>query len=358
MTVRGKTAKRDQEIKRMLIECYPVSAIARFSHVSDTRVRQIRDRFVASGEIMAVPHTKPIIYVDPHACALGTEFADNDGGAENNGLTRGNTGVRDSLPPNGWLPLGMVNGHVCGRISLTVRRKGTYDDVRGPDGFYIGYWDKPGSGGRGKVHCKGHLRLFKQDLTVNFYESTKGTMEFYVNPGRVYYYPSKVTRQQVLDYIMERVMYVASLLKATGWEVTDPQLPKNYQFHRGKENDPLSFLIPPRYHEGQDVTSDTSPGYLETEIEDASDEKLVEIYANMPSAIRDVSDRVSAARTDLATMRADILALKEIVHIQGEVIGSMAGNITGLASCMTRLTTMEASALEQRFSAFTGEGYR
>jgi len=346
VTVRGRIVKRNEKIRRMLLKCYPMSTIAKFTKISVTRVRQIRDDFIATGQLMAVPHTKPILYIDPHAHALGTEFADKDGGAENNGA------VRDSLPASGRLPLGMTNAHISGRISMTVRKKGDFSDIKGPDNLYVGYWDKAGSGGKGKTHRKAHLRLFKQELTINFYESTKGTMEFYVNPGRVYYYPSKMHDHEVIDYILERVLFVASLLKTNGWEVTEPQLPKHYQLHRGKEGDPLATLIPPRYHhEDQDIISDTSPDYLETEIENPSDEELVEIYANMPSKIRQNI-------LEIRIMKVELEGLREVAKIQTDVIQELVGNVSKLAEGMARLTNAEASVLNHRFTEFTGEGYQ
>lgn len=54
MTVRSRNAKRDQRIKRMLLECYPVTTIARFTNLSAPRVCQIKDMFIADGGIMAV----------------------------------------------------------------------------------------------------------------------------------------------------------------------------------------------------------------------------------------------------------------------------------------------------------------
>lgn len=353
MTVRSRNVKRDQRIKRMLLECYPITTIARFTNLSATRVRQIKDMFIADGEIMAVPHTKPVIYIDPHAHALGSELPDNGGGAESNGY------IRDSIPECGRLPLGMVNAHISGRVSMTVRAKGSFADIKGPDGLAVGYWDKPTSGGKGKTHRKAHLRLFRQELSVNYYESYKGTTEFYVNPGRVYYYPNKVKRQEVVDYILERVLFVARILKDNGWQVTDPQLPRKYQLHRGKEGDPLATLIPPRYHdEGQNITSDTSPDYLETEMEDVTDEELIEIYADMPSALKDVRRQVATGSMDIESMKADILGLKEVVEIQSTVIKNLAGNVTGLTEIAARVTTMEISAVNRRFTDFTGEGYQ
>ena len=355
MTVRSRNVKRNGRIKRMLLDCYPITTIAKFTKLSPTRVRQIKDGFLADGELMAVPHTKPVLYIDPHAHAVGSEFSDNDGGAVSDGPGY----IKDSIPECGRLPMGMVNAHVSGRISMTVRVKGDFKDIRGPNGLYVGYWDEPTSGGKGKTHWKAHLRLFRQELTVNYYESSKGTTEFYVNPGRVYYYPNKVKRNQVMDYIMERVLFVANLLKDNGWQVADPQLPKKYQLHRGKEGDPLATLIPPRYHdEGQEITSDTSPDYLETEMENVTDEELVEIYADMPSAIQQVRRQVTSGSIDIESMKAEILGLKEVVEIQGEVIRGLAGNVTGLTEIATRFTTMEASALGKRFSDFTGEGYQ
>ena len=359
MTVRARKTKRDEKIKKMLVECYPITQIARFCKISPTRVRQIKDSFLASGELMAVPHTKPVIYIDPRAHALGAEFSDNDRGAERNGLTREPSYVRDSLPPNGRLPLGMINAHIKGRISMTVRKKGQMKDIKGPDGLYVGYWDEPTSGGKGKKHWKAHLRLFRQELSVNYYESSKGTTEFYVNPGRVYYYPNKVKVHEVTDHFIERALYIANILKNSGWEVTDPQLPKKFQLHRGKEGDPLAALIPPRYHdEGQDITSDTSPDYLETEIENATDEELVEIYASMPTAIAKVRQGVSANSEEITVMKGELIGLKEVVEMQGDVIRSMVSNLSELTKGMAHISTLETSAITKRFTQFTGEGYQ
>ncbi len=365
MTVRNRRTKRDAKIKQYLLGGYTLASIAKFTKISPTRVGQIRNLLLESGELVEIPHTNPRVYADPHAHALGSELLENDGGVEMNGLTRDGSQVRDvshirdSLPPNGRLPMGMVNAHISGRISMTVRKKGDFKDIQGTNGLYMGYWETESSGGRGKIHRRGHLRLFRQDLTVNFYESTKGTMEFYVNPGRVYYYPSKVKRQQVIDYIIERCLYMASTLRANGWQLTDPQLPAKYQLHRGKENDPLATLIPPRYHdEGQLITSDTSPDYLETEIENADDERLIEIYADSPKAIRDLEGVASACSSDIERMKAEILGLKDIIQLQGESITSLTGNVSMLVKAMTEMTTLQISFANRRYSEFTGEGYQ
>ena len=352
MTVRGRTVKRNQRIKRMLTECYPISAIARFSHISETRVRQIKDSFLASGELMEVPGSWPILYIDPHAHALGTELPNNGGGAENDGVAGDRSRVYDSLPPNGKLPFGMTNAHIPGRISMTVRKKGDFGDVKGPNGLYVGFWTKPRSGGKGKTYRKCRLSLFRQEITVDFYESVKGTPEFYVNPGRVYYYPAKVSQNRVVDYFLERAVFVANLLKGNGWDVTGPQLPRNFQLHHGKEGDPLAAIIPPRYHsEGQDIISDTSPEYLETELEHATDEEIVKIYANMPS-------RIYEHDIEIGSMKREIIGLREVVKLQGEVIREAVSNISELTKGVTQLTTVEASAMARRFSEFTGEGYQ
>lgn len=359
MTVRSRATERNAKIKEMLLACYPISHIARYTKLSQTRVRQIADYLVNSGELMKVPGSHPILYIDPRAHVIGTEFAKNDGGAEINGSVHDSSRVYDCLPPNGRLPLGMVNAHISGRISCTVRAKGTFADVKGSNGLYVGYWEKEGSGGKGKKHRRCHLSLFKQNLTVNFYESSKGTMELYINPGRVYYYPAKVKRSEVLDYIIARCNYVADLLKATGWQITEPQLPKNYQLHRAKEGDPLAAMIPPRYHdEGQIITSDTSPNYLETEVENASDEELVEIYANMPGAVQELKHASLSNADDISRMKAEIVGLKEVIQLQGESIVGLTANISSLVKAMTQMTTLQTSVATLQYTEFTGAGYR
>ena len=142
MTVRNRRTKRDAKIKQYLLGGYTLASIAKFTKISPTRVGQIRNLLLESGELVEIPHTNPRAYVDPHAHALGSELLENDGGVEMNGLTRDGSQVRDvshirdSLPPNGRLPMGMVNAHISGRISMTVRKKGDFKDIQGTNGLY------------------------------------------------------------------------------------------------------------------------------------------------------------------------------------------------------------------------------
>ncbi len=49
MTVRSRNVKRNERIKKMLLDCYPITTIAKFTKLSPTRVRQIKDGFLADG---------------------------------------------------------------------------------------------------------------------------------------------------------------------------------------------------------------------------------------------------------------------------------------------------------------------
>lgn len=161
MTIRNRRTKRDAEIKQYLLRGYTLASIAKFTKISPTRVGQIRNLLLESGELVKIPDTNPRVYVDPHAHALGSELLENDGSVETNGLTRDGpqardvSYIRDSLPPNGRLPMGMVNAHISGRISMTVRKKGDFKDIQGTNDLYIGYWETESSGGKGKIHRGG-----------------------------------------------------------------------------------------------------------------------------------------------------------------------------------------------------------
>ena len=95
MTVRNRRTKRDAKIKQYLLGGYTLASIAKFTKISPTRVGQIRNLLLESGELVEIPHTNPRAYADPHAHALGSELLENDGGVEMNGLTRDGSQVRD-----------------------------------------------------------------------------------------------------------------------------------------------------------------------------------------------------------------------------------------------------------------------
>lgn len=95
MTVRNRRTKRDAKIKQYLLGGYTLASIAKFTKISPTRVGQIRNLLLESGELVEIPHTNPRAYADPHAHALGSELLENDGGVEMNGLTCDGSQVRD-----------------------------------------------------------------------------------------------------------------------------------------------------------------------------------------------------------------------------------------------------------------------
>ena len=272
----------------------------------------------------------------------------------------GSGGVMDSLPPSGVLPLGWVNHHISGFVSFRVRKAGTFGDVPDPRIGFCGYWEGPSSGGTGQTLHRCRLRLFGQEITVAFFESTHGTTQFRVHPGRVYVDAAKVGAQRSKEILVERATYVAGLLRATGWQVTDPEV--RGVLHTAREGDPLARMIPPdRNDESDDIVVDSSPGAPETEMEGCEDDEAIAIYANIPSAVKEVRAGVSANASRIGEMRGDLVALREVLGLQADAIAALAGNVTALAEVQTRVAGMfmdDARAkVQQAVRAFDGRGY-
>ena len=350
---------RYKTIKELALEGNCGNRIATIMGLPPTTVRGILGNLVAKGELVRVPNSSPALYTDPRARVSLTEAGKSES-AHNEPIVKNNVPLFDALPDSGRLPLGFVNRHLSGFIAFKVRVRGTFDEVIEPGSGPCGKWSEPASGGKGQTRWNCILDLFGQTLTVSFYESTHGTLQFRLFPGRVYLDPTRVSLKKAEDYMMQRAHYVASLMRATGWQVTDPVV--KGVWHTAKENDPLARLIPSdRNDESDDIIVDKSPGVPETEMEDDSDEELVRIYANMPSAIKAVGEAAAGASAKADSMLSEVVSLRQVVVAQSEVIAMLMGNVTALAEVQAKFATMSASQVQcqirDAFSSFDGRGY-
>ncbi len=139
-----RTTARDLKIKAMVLKRIPVKTIASRFKLHPNTVRGILTNLVAAGELVRIPNTNPALYSDPHAGA--TEQIVEDGGY----VQCDDMPYMDCLPPTGHLPLGFVNRHIRGFISMSIRKKGDFSNVS-YKGLFCGYWDPPKSGGRGQT---------------------------------------------------------------------------------------------------------------------------------------------------------------------------------------------------------------
>ncbi len=358
MTGREAAAKRNERIRELVLERVPIKSIASMFGLHPNSVRAVIEKLVRSGQLVRIHDTSPAVYADP--CARVTPKDGAREGTVPRGGYAGSGGVMDCLPPSGRLPQGWVNHHISGYVSFRVRKAGTFGDVPDPRIGFCGYWEAPRSGGNCQTLRMCRLRLFGQEPTVAFYVSTRGTMQFRVHPGRVYVDASKIGAQRSREILVERAEYIAGLLRATGWQVSDPEI--RGVLHTARENDPLAKLIPAdRNDRSDDIVVDSSPGVPETEMEGCEDDEAIAIYANIPSAVKEMREGVSANASSIGEMRGDLVALREVLGLQADAIAALAGNVTALAGVQARVAGIMAedarAKVECAVRAFDGRGY-
>jgi len=355
--------KRNEKIRKLAAEGYTRQQIARIVNMHPNSVASILRSYIVREELMEVPNSNPRVYYDPHVRAMGDVGAktdENDGSVENIAVLV-ERGFSDTLP-RGGLPNGWVNMHISGiAVSMKIRKKGTFDDVPAPGEGYCGYWDKPKAAGKGMTlhHC--HLPyIFRQrKVGAVFRIGSKGGCTFTVNPGRVYFDPRKISQHQAKQMLLDRAVFIASLLSKNGWQLTDPEI--KGRIHIGKENDPLAEYIPSGVHdERKDITTDFSPARMvcETELEHPRNDQEIIDYSDLPTAVAEVREGNRRNSEEIELMKAELIGLKEVIHTQGEVILDLTGNVTRLTQAVTELTTLQTMMVADRFPKFTGEGYQ
>ncbi len=355
MTGRAHAEKRNTRIRELVLEHVPIRRIASIFGMHPNSVRAVIEKFVRTGELVRVHDTNPAIYLDPRARVPSTVAA-GDGDVGDGGYAGSDGPIMDCLPESGRLPQGWVNHHLSGFVAFKVRAAGTFDPVPDPRIGFCGYWEEPTSGGNGQTLRVCHLRRFGQELTVAFFLSTHGRMQFRVHPGRVYVDAEKVGAQRSKDILVGRAEHIARLLRATGWQVTDPEI--RGVLHTARENDPLAGLIPAdRNDDSDDIVVDSSPGSPETEMEGCEDDEAIAIYANIPSAVKEVRRGVAANASDIGGLRGSLTELKEAVDLQSSVLSALAGNVTVLAEIQAKFVTMGAAQIQARMPEFDGRGY-
>lgn len=360
MTRRTDIIKRNRKIKNYAIAGYTRGQIAKLVHLHVNSVAEILRSFVVRGELMEVPNSSPRIYYDPRECAIGqTVDSDeqNDGYVENiHDATE--KGFLNSLPKEG-LPLGWVNIHLTGSmVSMKIRKTGEFTGVGIPDSKKQGYWDDELPAGKGMRLRHFHIELFGQKKIGAVYRiGNRGGCTFTINPGRIYFNPKKISIAKAKELLTDRAKLIAGLLRSTGWQVTDPVIkttnvrnnrnPKFPGIHIGKENDPLAEHIPTGVHdERNDITTDFSPGKMlcESELENISDERLVQVYANIPSALCAIERNQAFLFTVLKKMDENLILL--------------SSNVDKLMAASVSLTAQAMSQVQCGFPKFTGEGYQ
>ncbi len=107
MTRRKTITKRNENIRKMVLDRVPIKTIASRYKIHQNSVRAIITNLVNAGLLMRVPNTSPAIYVDPHArvtitYARPSEIVSDEPIVENNEPPCSTASPRRGCPRASW----------------------------------------------------------------------------------------------------------------------------------------------------------------------------------------------------------------------------------------------------------------
>lgn len=204
-------------------------------------------------------------------------------------------------------PSYFVRWHVRGSIDYNLRKVGTFEDPIGPDGTHIGYWKKEKTV-KNTVLRTVAIRLFGQDIECLYrHGNATGKESMSLYPGSIYVDPRAITDpNDIKPYFIERAEYIAKILRATGWQVTDPVF--KGKVHYATHN--AELLQHFRHNvqiEGAEVITDTSDSKDEVEMEDIESDPRAkakaEVMAFLPTRILAAEANIENNTNEIATQR-------------------------------------------------------
>ncbi len=376
MTRSGLTSVQ-RKVKARLLSGWSVPAISKELKKSTSSVYDIVNQLLALGEIRHVPGTKsPKLYEDPQNDVTIPPKGESDDGIRNFGpavQSDGSPRTADVVPDSPLIdltgvstakvcPEGYGEAHITGSINYTIRKVGTYDDIRDRRGFVVGYWrSEPKTKMKGAIVYGGEVRIFNQALGIAHRIGNKGGQLFSLYPKRIYVDPIKFRgTEDVMALFTDRALYVAEVLRQTGWQLTDPVVKGD--LHLAWGDHPLIQHFDSRVHlDDGDLIMDTSPGTPELEMENLSSDPdgwaKAQLMATLPSRFlalegRESEDRraVSANARILESVGSDV---ELIVPVLQKIVDAQTAQCEILRTQL-RMTTEQVQInanLIQRISA-------
>ena len=377
-----KLLKEESKVKALLLKGMSKSAVASKTGYSRSKVDKIVGRLTHYGEIRAIPGTKnPIIYEDPRSVipfppTEGTS-SENDNTATVSELTdpADNSSAPDvdisvlrhpGVSLDNVCPDGYVEAHIKGCIRLSLDAVGSFDTIRDPAGFTIGYWTDP-KRIRGSTTYSGEIRLLGQSITWQYRVGNRGSLTFDLYPSRIFIDPLKFnSHDEVRDIFVDRANFIAKLFSGIGWKLTNPQI--NGRLEYADRDSPLVGLItkdqiPP----DGDIDIDTSFGVPEAEIKEPSEFEKVQIWMNTPTEILKLKrenqsqgeqiSQLDATSHDLedrvAHMEAHQEFLESVIEKQARMLDSLLNNSDKLIQIGANLLTIQSQYDTLRLNDFT-----
>lgn len=392
-----KLTREESKVKRILLSGRSKTAVAKDTGYSRSKVERIVSRLIQYGEIRAIPGTKsPVIYEDPFSALPfppkgGTSVGKDD-----------TTSVSDSTaPPSNYpvadvdlgtvnltgistaktCPKGYVEAHMSGGIRFTIQAIGSFDTIRDPSGYTIGYWSDP-KPIKGCMVYGGEVRVFNQRIKWQYREGNKGSRTFMLYPARINLDPKQFkSEDEAKDVFLDRANFIAKLFSRYGWSLVNPQIRGKFEYAI-RDHPIIGQVRKEEIPSGSDVFIDTSHGDPEAEMKEVDDWEKLQIFANFPSEVlhdrrllQSQGERISQldARTEdslrrIAQLETTLDALLDVIRKQQLaldelVIGSHKLTVVGsnLILAMQQSDALRINDFSHMFSSATmeaGEGDR
>lgn len=224
-------------------------------------------------------------------------------------------------------PEGYVEMHICGSMSLTIEKVGTFDDPQVEGIGYVGYWKDPYRT-NGAINHRGEMNIDHQLVSFNYRIGDKGSERFSFIPKRVFIDPKMYqSKAEAIELFKWRALRVATILARYGWRLTNPKLDGQSDVEVAIQNHPLTQIIPPTYKDG-DMFVDGSPGTNpELEMNHIEDWEKVQIFADMPTHIKEAK----------ATARE----AKEMAEGASQATEEAIGRLDSLDSIIAKMVTVQ-----------------
>ena len=295
-----RLTREENKVKRLLLSGRSKSAVAREAGMSRSKVDKIVSHLEHFGVIRAVPGTKnPIIYEDPYNVL---PFPPTGGTPLENDNT---TTVSESAAPPSSSPVldvdlktvnvtgistdkvcpdGYVEAHIKGGIRFDIRKVGSFDTIRDPAGYTIGYWSDP-KPIKGSMVYGGEIRVFNQAITWQYREGNKGGRLFMLYPSRIFLDPKQFkSEDEAKDVFLDRANFIAALFARQGWKLVNPQFKGDFEYAI-RDHPIIGQVRKGEIPSGSDISIDTSYGDPEAEMKHIDHWEKVQIFANYPSEI-------------------------------------------------------------------------
>lgn len=245
---------------------------------------------------------------------------------------------------------------------MTIRAVGTFDVIRDRRGLTIGYWASKPKPIQGSVIHSGTIHMQGQEVGFTYRLGNLGSRTFQIYPKRIFVDPLRFPDSEaVMALFVDRCLYIAECLRATGWQLTDPVV--RGDLHLAWPDHPLVQHFDSRVHmDDGDLIMDTSPGTPEMEMENFSTDPdawtKAQLMAELPTRFLGVEAREGEDRRAIARHARSIESIStELTEIRGlfvqinEALVMIGKSQTSIVRILQSQTESAISQIQRQSSA-------